>query len=571
MSRIRILPEGVISQIAAGEVVDRPASVVRELLDNSIDAGAGRISVRLESGGKRLIRVQDDGAGMERDDLLLAIERHATSKIASIEDLTAIHTLGFRGEALPSIGAVSRLEIVSRPGSQIVGHRLKMAGGRLLSIAETGAPPGTRVEVADLFFNVPARRKFLKGSKTEDEAVADVFCRIALPHTGVHFSMDDGERSPLDLAACPSVRSRLVDIMGREAAEAAIETKVEEEGVILKSFVAPSSLTRSRADQMFFYVNKRSIRDRFLMRAVMEGYGQRLMKGRFPYVVVFLEVDPEALDVNIHPAKQEVRFRDGREIFTIIVRTIDQALARPASHVLAPWKEAPASPAPPPRPRLAVAEQRAPYTEADQRSFLEPLPDEPEPRGLHYRPEVIGQLGDTYILCQVEDGLLLVDQHAAHERVLYETLKGRFEASGIESQGLLVPYRLEVPQRDTKRMLDHQEALARLGIEIEPFGGNTFLLRTVPAFLEKAEWGRFLQDLLPELEKGEKVGQPVSEGALSVMACHGAVRAGQRLTREEMERLLEQLGDAVLPGHCPHGRPVVVRLRYHDLEKMFKR
>lgn len=571
MSQIRVLPESVVSQIAAGEVVDRPASVVRELMDNSIDAGAHRVIVRMEAGGKRLVRVHDDGAGMDQDDLLLCIERHATSKIESVGDLFAIRTLGFRGEALPSISAVSKLEIVSRPAHLLVGYRLRMAGGKLLSIEETGAPPGTLVNVADLFYNVPARRKFLKGTRAEGDAISDVFCRIALPHTEVHFRLEEGERTLVDLPESQNIRGRLADVMGRETAEAMIELEERRGGLDLKAYVAPTDLTRARTDHVFIYVNRRSIRDRFLIRAVMEGYGQRLMKGRYPYAVLFLDVDPAALDVNIHPSKQEVRFRDGRDVFAAVVRAIDEALVQSSSGVLGLWKgvdgrSASAFAAPP-----SVAEPLPAYPGGGQRSLLLESTEKGETRDRTRGPEIVGQLGDTYILCQGEEGLLVVDQHAAHERILYERLKRSFETAKIESQVFLMPFRLEVPPRDAKRLLDQAQRISELGIVIEPFGGNTLLLRAFPSFLEKADWRLFLQELLPELDGWDKAKEGLPHGALSVMACHGAIRAGQRLTQQEMQSLVEELKDMALPTHCPHGRPVFLRFGYREIEKMFKR
>ncbi len=353
MNLIRILPEKVASQIAAGEIIERPASVARELLDNSIDAGADQIEVRIEGGGRRLIRVRDNGAGMSRDDLLLSVERHATSKIREISDLSRILSLGFRGEALPSIAAVSRLEIVARPRDEVTAHRLRIAGGKFLSMEEAGAPAGTIVEVRDLFYNLPARRKFLGGVKLEGDHVADVVTRMGLPHTGVAFRLQQGDKAVLSYGALEDPRARLGQVLGRKTAAELLEIREEQAGVGVHAFLAPPEFSRSRGDRLLFFVNRRNVRDRMMARAVMEGFGQRLMRGRYPQVAVFLSLDPSAVDVNVHPTKQEVRFQDGRRVFRLLSAAIDKAL-RPA--VPSPSRRDPVAVPAPVQERLQVAE-----------------------------------------------------------------------------------------------------------------------------------------------------------------------------------------------------------------------
>ncbi len=570
MSSIRVLPERVASQIAAGEVVERPASVVRELLDNSIDAGADRIEVGIEGGGKRLIRVRDNGGGMSRDDLLLCVERHATSKIASLEDLARIRSLGFRGEALPSIAAVSRLQIVSRPSTALFGHRLKLSGGRMVAIEETGAPPGTIVEVRDLFFNVPARRKFLRSARTEIEHLMDVFLRLALPFAEISFRLDEGARTALRFPATKTLRSRLAQILGSEAAGAMVKLRQSGEGLEVKGYLAPASFSRGRPDRVLVYVNNRNIRDRLVHRAIMEGYGQRLMKGRYPQAVVFIRMDPAAVDVNVHPAKQEVRFREGNQVFRFLAAAVDGALKASAVRT-ARVDHWPAWKRPEMRPGVEVADSGVlPWAAVDKGEALSRPPEqavlESQPE-----PEILGQLAGTYILGADEAGLWILDQHAAHERILYETLQQAWHEARIETQQLLVPVTLELSLKEARVLQAKGHTLKRFGLEVEPFGGNTFLLRAVPAVLNRTVWQSFFAELLIKLAAGDMGEDKVPDTVLQVMACHGAIRAGQRLRMEEMRALVRQWARATLPEHCPHGRPVVKRFSYRDLEKMFKR
>ena len=572
MSIIRILSEKVASQIAAGEVIERPACVVRELADNSIDASAKKIMIHIEKGGKGVIRVTDNGVGMNRDDLLLCIERHATSKISSVSDLFSIKTLGFRGEALPSMASVSRMEITSRPVDQLIGYRMKVAGGKLKSLDETGAPAGTTVAVGDLFFNVPARKKFLRAISTETDHVVDTLSRLALPHTDIHFRLDDGEKMVLNLPSSEAFSNRLAALFGRHVAASMSEGDGQFGKARIRVYLAPPDVSRSKGDRVFVYVNKRSIRDRMLTRAVIEGYGQRLMKGRYPQVVVFIEIDPSLLDVNVHPTKQEVRFHESRFMYQSLSSMVERSLHR---HFSSPFdrglaervdREAPLSGEP------MTAEPAGTYGPVDQQEAMFPTLGTQEAFPIDDRPRILGQLNNTYILCQDRDGLLLIDQHAAHERIVYERLKKSYEAAAIESQSFLIPPRLEFSVKEGRLIQKKLDGLAALGLEMEPFGGNTFLLRSVPSVLVDVKWDAFLSELLPVLEE---------EGGLSrdqwldriwtLMACHGAIRAGHRLSQAEMESLLEQLEEADLPTNCPHGRPVSHKFTYYELEKMFKR
>ena len=565
MNTIRILPEKVASQIAAGEVIDRPASVVRELIDNSIDAGADRIVVRIENGGKGLVKVSDNGVGMSRDDLLLCVERHATSKIETASDLFSVKSLGFRGEALPSIASVSRMQITSRPQEQLAGHRLKIAGGKLTSIEETGAPVGTVVEAGALFYNIPARRKFLRAARTETDHIIDTFTRVALPFPCINFKLDDAGKTLMNLPASDQQLPRLSALLGRKVAESIIEAQERIHDLGVSVYLGPWELSRTRGDRLFVYVNGRNIRDRLVTRAIMEGYGQRLMKGHYPQDVIFLEIDPSKVDVNVHPTKQEVRFHNSSDVFQAIVSTIEKNLARSFRALYGQMPDQVPS---------FVSDLSEPFPEFSQSVLTRCIParaDEAEQTTISEFPQVIGQLGNTYILCQVKDGLLLVDQHAAHERIMYENLKKGFDGSRIEVQALLVPHKLELSTKEKRVVQEKGDQLSGFGIELEHFGGNTFLLRSVPALLGNIDWDSFLSELLAELEEGEPEDDTLLDKVLTVMACHGAIRAGYRMTHEEITHLFYQLEEMDLPTNCPHGRPIFKHFTYYEIEKMFKR
>jgi DNA mismatch repair protein MutL len=572
MGVIRVLQEKVVSQIAAGEVVERPASVVRELMDNSIDAGARKVHVLIERGGKRLVKVTDDGTGMDRDDLLLSVERHATSKISAVEDLFSIRSLGFRGEAVPSIGAVSRMEVTTRPHDHLIGHKLRVAGGRIKSMEEAGCPAGTAVEVRDLFFNMPVRRKFLKGDRTETDHIADAFLRIGLPHLQIHFRLDEEQRTLLNLPRSASQLNRLSPVFGREAVASMTEVSQEAGEFKFRMYLADPDFARARTDRILFYVNGRYVRDRLLLHAVMEGYGQRLMRGRYPQAVVFIDVNPSLVDVNVHPTKQEIRLQQAHLIHEALVAFVRSTLG----------------------PKAYPVQETAGTISAGTTMHVQPEPSASEPPGKYLveanvasapgafqvrKPmlfeddlRILGQLRDTYILCETGEGLLLVDQHAAHERVLYETLKSAHSSSRMESQVFLIPQRLEVSVKDARAIMGRLEELHHLGMEIEPFGGSTFLLRSVPSPLHRVRWERMFADLMPLLEEGGDLStQTVLDGFLTIMACHGAIRAGQHLSREEMEQLMKQLFGTGLPTNCPHGRPTLRKLSFEELERMFKR
>lgn len=576
MNRIRILKEEVANQIAAGEVIERPASVVRELLDNSLDAGATHIAITIENGGKHLIRIRDDGTGMDRDDLLLSLERHATSKINSINDLHSIRTLGFRGEALPSIASVSRLQITSRPGELLSGHCLKSEGGKINALEEAGAPAGTMVEVRDLFFNVPARRKFLRTDKTETDHIVDTVARIALPHNGVFLQLESSHRILLNLPDSEDKLNRLIALLGRKIVQSLIEAADQSGPYRLRAYIAPPEFDRNRGDRLYIYINGRHVRDRLILRAVMEGYGQRLMKGRYPQAAIFIEVDPELVDINVHPTKQEVRLDKSRSLYQALVNSINKALSSQFRSFSSTGEKTAGFGFKPAAMYPSVSETKTDWEYVGEKDVPVRISSESPAKHDHsfVSPElrIIGQLGQTYILYENGNGLVMIDQHAAHERILYERLGRLFREKKIESQPFLIPYKLELSVREGRKLGEKLEFLSGLGLEIEPFGGQTFLLRSVPSLLVDVKWDEFLRELIAVLDQEEGSFQgKVFDRLLTIMACHGAVRAGMKMTEQEMIRLVEQLEALDLPTHCPHGRPVFKAFTFRELARLFRR
>ena len=572
MGGIKILSEQVANQIAAGEIIERPASIVRELLDNSIDAGADRIDIKIEEGGKRLIRLRDNGAGMDKDDMLLALERHATSKIISVSDLFSIKTLGFRGEALPSICSVSRVEITSRPASQLIAYRVKASGGEMESIDETGAPVGTTVEVRDIYFNTPARRKFLKAERTETGQIIDTLSRIVLPFTHIQVRLDDAGKTLLNLPASENELNRLSVLFGRDVAVSLIDTRRETDGIKIRAYMASPEFNRARGDRIYIYINNRNIRDKLVIRSIMEAYGQRLMKGRYPQAVVFLEIDPSLVDVNVHPAKQEVRFHQSRQIYQAVSSTIERALRDQFKSPSYAGFQGSKDIEDRHFNQVQMPEPAWEYHGEGKREVVDKEIEIRQTLLIKETPQIIGQLKDTFLLFQSEDGLLIVDQHAAHERILYEKLKKNYLSSKVESQTFLIPIRLELSLKEGRVLIEKIDQMAALGFDLEHFGGNTFLLRSVPSILVNVEWQAFLLELVPVLEEEEIVlSEKAMDRLITIMACHGAIKAGHKISHNEMTMLLEQLDEMHLPTNCPHGRPIFRKLSYYEINKMFKR
>ena len=589
MATIRLLSEGLINRIAAGEVVERPAAVLKELIENSLDAGATRLEIEAEAGGRRLIQVSDNGQGMNPDDMLLAIERHATSKISEDTDLVRIDTLGFRGEALPSIGAVSRMKILSSDRTDGQGQRLALAGGRLMDVRDAARDQGTTIEVRDLFFNVPARRKFLKSVQTEAAHLLETIYRWALSRLDLRLVYKHNGQTLLTSSPREDARTRLALVLGRETARTAFPFEGEAGGIETSGFLCPPGEDRSRSSGLYLFVNGRPVADRLLTRAVLEAYRGRLASGRYPVAVVRVNLPPELVDVNVHPAKTEVRFQNPREVFAMVSEVVGQALAA-SLRPLRPHPPAstyPAyNPAEPPAPAFNEAFSWPEYPSSPPRAFPPGgLPDPRVPDSLADRApdpfagpvmdkelHPVGQLYQSYILAQGPDGLHVVDQHAAHERVIFERLQAQLAEGELDSQVLLLPATLELTPVQARRLEEYLTELQRYGFDLEPFGGRTFVLRAVPAILAGRDAAGTLQDIIEDLPDDRQ--SPLAdfeETLLAPLACHSAIKAGEAMTRDEMDRLLRDLGRTRVQTNCPHGRPLVFSLSRRDIEKRFKR
>jgi DNA mismatch repair protein MutL len=599
---IRLLPETVVNRIAAGEVIERPASVVKELVENAIDAGAAHIDVVMDDGGQTLISVSDDGAGMTADELALAVERHATSKLGD-EDLFRISTLGFRGEALPSLASVSRFEITSRPvGGDTAAHGLVVEGGAKGTVRPAALGRGTRVVVRDLFYATPARLKFLKQPRTEIGHALDILKRLAMAHPEISFSLssdgrtafrcDGGTADLLDARI-----TRLAEIMGREFADNAIEIDAEREGFRLTGFAGLPTYNRGNARMQFAFVNGRPVQDRLFAGAIRGAYAEFLARDRHPVVALFVTAPPELVDVNVHPAKAEVRFRDPGLVRGLIVGALKHALSeaghrssttvagavlgaiRPEARGFAPaasyharpgrgLAEAAAEfyrPAPSESGRLAGTDRpgaAVPRTEADA-----------EPAAEYPLGAARAQLHDNFIIAQTADGLVIVDQHAAHERLVHERIKAAMANGGVQRQGLLIPEVVELDEADADRVADRADELAGLGLVLERFGAGAVVVREVPAMLGAVDAAALVRDLadeLAELGTGRALTDRL-EAVTASMACHGSVRAGRRLHADEMNALLREMERTPHSGQCSHGRPTYVELKLADIERLFGR
>ncbi len=576
---LRRLPESVINRIAAGEVVERPASVVKELVENAIDAGAERIEVVVRDGGRALISVADDGHGMTPGELELAVERHATSKLPD-DDLSSIRTLGFRGEALPSIGAVGRLTITSRPPGADGAWSLSVEGGTAGAVRPAAHPPGTRIEVRDLFFATPARLKFLKAPRTELGHAVEAVNRLAMAHPGIGFSLNDGSRDLIRLAPAERL-DRLGAIMGGDFADNAIAIDAERQGLRLTGHAGLPTLNRGSPARQFLFVNGRPVRDRLLVGALRGAYQDLLAADRHPLVALFLGVPAEQVDVNVHPAKTEVRFRDPAGVRSLIVGAIRHGLAeaghrastttaKAALGAVRPWGRQPGAAG------RGLADKGAAYHA--------PLPDlETPPASPQVAPEPApdayplgvarGQLHETYIIAQTSDGIVIVDQHAAHERLVHERLKSALESGGVPRQGLLIPEVVELDEAARERLCARAGELAELGLAIEPFGAGAVVVREMPALLGEADIAGLVRDLADELD-GADGALPLKDRlgeVCATMACHGSVRAGRRLNAEEMNALLREMEATPHSGQCSHGRPTYIELKLADIEKLFGR
>jgi DNA mismatch repair protein MutL len=583
---IRRLPQGLINRIAAGEVVERPASAVKELVENALDAGALRITVELAGGGRHLIAVSDDGAGMTPDELGLAIERHATSKLVD-DDLLRITTLGFRGEALAALAGISRLVITSRPRGQDSAFALAVEAGEATAPVPAALASGTRVEVRDLFYATPARLKFLKSERAETQAARETLERLAMAHPGTAFALLlDGRRAltldPPDDGSGDPARARLAEVMGREFAEDALPLDAHRDGVRLRGLISLPALGRASARFQHLFVNRRPVQDRLLKGALRAAYGDLLFHDRQPMAALFLELAPERVDVNVHPTKAEVRFREPALVRGLIIGAIRHALAeagcRPASSLGQAAFSAfrPGGGALSPGLAEAAARYQAPPDAPLPLGFAPSAPGESDPSlesGKHPLGAARAQLHETYILAQTADGVVLVDQHAAHERLVYERMKAELAARGVKRQALLLPEVVELSETDAERLLERQAELAELGLVVEPFGTGALLVREVPALLGAVEVAGLLRDLadgLAELDRASSLRDAL-DSVCATLACHGSVRAGRRLSLDEMNALLRQMEATPRSGQCNHGRPTFVALSKSDLERLFGR
>jgi DNA mismatch repair protein MutL len=598
---VRQLSEAIINRIAAGEVVERPASVVKELVENALDAGARRIDVLTDGGGRRLIRVTDDGEGMTRADLELAVERHATSKLDG-DDLLSIRTLGFRGEALPSIGAAARLTITVRHASEPHAWSITVDAGEKSAVKPAALGQGTTVEVRDLFYATPARLKFLKTDRSEGEAVREVVRRLAMSRPDVSFTLAGEERVPVTwgAAAAASQLTRLGDILGADFRANAIAIDAEREGVRLRGFAGLPTLSRANSLGQYLFVNGRPVRDKLLFGAVRAAYADYLPRDRHPLLALFVTLDAREVDVNVHPAKTEVRFRDGALVRGLIVRALKDALEREGQRAATTggsatiatfrpaatprrgtydWRRSPARPAgfAPMRGAVAVGfaepvqagfDVGEPAADAAVASF-EPAADQIDrPLGA-----ARAQVHETYIVAQTRDGLVIVDQHAAHERIVYERMKEAIDRSGVARQILLIPEIVELDEADVARLSTRTDELARFGLIIEPFGPGAVAVRETPSMLGEIDVGSLIGDLAQHLAEWDD-SLPLERRLMHVsatMACYGSVRAGRRLKPEEMNALLREMEAVPNSGQCNHGRPTYVELKLTDIERLFGR
>jgi DNA mismatch repair protein MutL len=608
---VRQLSDAIVSRIAAGEVVERPASVVKELVENALDAGASRIDVLTDGGGRRLIRIADDGAGMTRADLMLAVDRHATSKLAD-DDLVAIDTLGFRGEALPSIGAVARLAIATRHESEPHAWSIEVDAGAKSELKPVALGEGTRVEVRDLFYATPARLKFLKLDRTEAEAVREVVRRLAMSRPDVAFTLAGEERAPVTFAAMlPGATGRLArlgDVLGADFRANAVEVVAEREGVTVGGFAALPTLTRANALGQYLFVNGRAVRDKLLLGAVRAAYADYLPRDRHPLVALFVTVDAREVDVNVHPAKTEVRFRNAGLVRALIVHALKTALAREGTRAATTggsatiaafrpavprgfdWRRSPSRPG---DPRRTPAFMRGSgFAEAAQAAFdvgapavgvesaagigAEPAAGFAAPAADpfdHPLGAACAQVHETYIVAQTRDGLVVVDQHAAHERIVYEKLKAAIDRTGVARQILLIPDIVELDEEDVVNLLAHAEELARYGLVLESFGPGAVSLRETPSLLGEIDGAGLVRDLAEHIGEWDEA-LPLERRLMHVaatMACYGSVRAGRRLKAQEMNALLREMEITPNSGQCNHGRPTYVELKLTDIERLFGR
>ena len=626
MSKIKILSSDVANKIAAGEVVERPASVVKELIENAIDAESTSIRVEIRAGGKALIRVSDNGVGMEREDALLAIERHATSKVSQIEDLENIHTFGFRGEALASIASVSEFELLSRTPDAIQGTQINVDGGVFRSVEESGCSPGTHISISNLFHNVPARLKFLKTDTTEINHITNHVTWAALAHPTIHFSLTHNTKTILDVRACDSYLERTRLLYGKDFADNVIEFQEELSEFKLSGLLGKPDFTKANREYQLFFMNQRPIRSQMLGAALREGVSATVQKDRQPVAFLFMTLEPDTVDVNVHPSKIEVRFRNERTIFSGIVKVLrnvinkEKFIPKIETPIETNDKETPEELQPDPTPRTTTTQhQFKPTTSADHRSEpnntsqpIEERIEEVKPKSIETQAqpeeetkpkskvtgttvvhpqqsipegvklklldfenvELKTNLFKTYIVAEGEDRIFFIDQHVAAERVLYERFVNQLKTDGIPVQGLLLPITLEVTPQQTGILKVHGDIFKKIGFDLEDFGGNTILIRAIPSTLPTRLAGQTVTDLLDKLPEQPHADVEIPKAiddALITLSCRSAVKAGDTLDTKEMINLVRELSYAKLPFNCPHSRPIIIEMGRDELERRFHR
>jgi len=594
MTTIRILPEILSNRIAAGEVVQRPSSVVKELVENSIDAGATSINVEIEKGGKSLIRVSDNGSGLLRDDALLSIERYATSKLFTTDDLFSISTMGFRGEALPSIASVSRFTLVTRTEKSDIGTKIDMVGGKIRDVSDAGAPVGTMVEVGNLFFNTPARKKFLKSDNTETSHIADMISGMALGNSHIQFKLFLNKHLTKSFSLSDDLFQRSINVLGKDVFQNLYKIEFSDDFMDINGFAVHPEVVRSSSAKIFLFVNNRLIYDRGLISAIFQGYKGRLMKGKFPLVVLFIKIAFDQVDVNVHPSKREIKFFDHQRVYQTVAREIGKIFLKPQENFSEPLKVKAVKTRQQDLYQGGTKEnikdsshkveqqvfewgmdsnlvhaQKQQSVEQKSGSFFPSVSSFLESDTL----KILGQVMGTYILAESQAGLMMIDQHAAHERIVYEFLKKRYRSLGVISQNLIVPEILELNFKESDILVDILRDLSGFGIIIEPFGQNTFVIKSIPSIIDEKEIKPIIIEIIDGIlkDKNDFLKEKWLDECLILMSCHSAVRANKPMNIKEMEKLLEDLEKCDNPRHCPHGRPTMVTIQKAEMEKLFKR
>jgi DNA mismatch repair protein MutL len=592
--QIRYLPDHLVNQIAAGEVIERPAAAIKELVENSIDAKADKIEIEVRDGGKTLIRVTDNGQGMSKEDLLASVDRHATSKLND-EDLLNVEFLGFRGEALPSIASVSKMTIKTHNGEK-TAWELGIHSGEKTPLKPAAPIQGTQIEIRDLFYSTPARLKFLKSERAEFGAIKDIVTRIAMAYPNIAFKLTNNDKTSLNLPATLYQRDRLTALLGPEFEGSTIELETEREGIKLSGYAGLPTFNRGTAQYQFLFVNGRPVKDRLIMGALKGAYSDVLARDRQPVAVLFLSAPPSDVDVNVHPAKAEVRFKDPGLVRGLIVSSIKHGLhnaghdvaSSVSNYALGKFRSAPYTYAPAPVANMHNSQSSffssSPISEGSAAlSVQEPvfMPSARTDEDLITEPSESFPLGaaraqihENYIISQTKNGMVVVDQHAAHERLVYEKFKEQMNKSGVETQGLLTPEIIELEETEAERLLSFSENLSSMGLEIEPFGTDAIAVRSIPSLLgDKTDIPSLIRDICDEISETGSAGtlETRLNNVLSTMACHGSVRSGRRMNTEEMNALLREMERTPKSGQCNHGRPTWIELKLEDIEKLFGR